>query len=232
MTGSVPWIYFIWKFTNKMIQKGQATEIQECTFMAIALRNFSVALSWYDSQQSLDRKLSCFHHLMTGSVPWIYFIWKFTNKMIQKGQATEIQECTFMAIALRKFSVALSGSPKFNCALSRVTHAWEDHRQNKQENKFSILCVNSFLDFTRIALRIILSYAVHVALMNSILPHYMWLHFNKPRCSKGCPRFMSERKTKITCTVQEKKADGGNFSRRKKKFRTGGGNCQKIESKT
>lgn len=43
---------------------------------------------------------------------------------------------------------------------------------------------------------------------------------------------MSGRKTKITCTVQEKKADGGNFSRRKKKFRTGGGNCQKIESKT
>ncbi|KAJ6997959.1 hypothetical protein NC653_014245 [Populus alba x Populus x berolinensis] len=47
----------------------------------------------------------------------------FTNKMIQKGQATEIQECTFMAIAPRKFSVALSGSPKFNCALSRVIHA-------------------------------------------------------------------------------------------------------------
>jgi len=42
---------------------------------------------------------------------------------------------------------------------------------------------------------------------------------------------MSERKTKITCTVQEKKADGGNFSRRKKKLKTGGGNCQKLSLK-
>lgn len=48
---------------------------------------------------------------------------------------------TLMANALSKLSMALSGSPKFNCALPRVTHAWTYPVCEKQFTLIKMLIV-------------------------------------------------------------------------------------------